>query len=163
MTYHDRTLHAGLGQKKFTLKGGLSHSMADALHELAPSLREVPQPKEALPLYLVDDMASARRRFRAMGFEMCGASGRPGAELMRAGASHILLLEIDVAKRTLPPEVVASFNHGPALYIWVDSVMETRARLADPVLGEMVTGYGTWELFVESRIGLIIFAEKLSH
>ena len=40
--------------------------------------------------------------------------------------------------------------------------MKRARRLLTPVIAEMVTGYGTWELFVESRIGLIIFAEKLS-
>ncbi len=151
MTYHDRTFHAVLEQKPFTSP------------DKGPCLRDVPAPKEAMPLYLVDDMASARRRFGAMGFQLSDKFGLPGSVSMQAGDSHILLVETETAQKTMPSEVIASFRHGPALYIWVDSIMDTRAKLADPVIAEMVTGYGTWELFVESRIGLIIFAEKLHH
>lgn len=135
--------------------------------------RETPNPIKATPLYLVDDMASARRRFGAMGFEMTSLQSDvlPGEQIdvhkegcvgMSAGQTQIILVEEAHAKRTMPPEVLSSFKHGPALYVWVDSVDETRSKIADPVIAEMVTGYGTWELFVESRIGLIIFAEKLS-
>lgn len=148
MTYHDPQFHAALGQDA-------------AYGDMAPSLRDVPRPTEALPLYMVDDMASAKRRFAAMGFEIAPAFGKPGTVAMQAGASQILLIETSTAKETMPLDVVSSISDGPALYIWVDSIMDTRARLADPVIGEMVTGYGTWELFVESRIGLIIFAERL--
>lgn len=128
--------------------------------------RERPTPIKATPLYIVDDMASARRRFGAMGFEMMtlqdyGHFG--GCVGMQAGQSQIILVEEAHAKRTMPPEVLSSFKHGPALYVWVESIDETRSKVSDPVIGEMVTGYGTWELFVESRIGLIIFAEKLTH
>ena len=135
--------------------------------------RETPNPLKATPLYIVDDMASAKRRFGAMGFEMTtlqSAADRSefcevlsdGCVGMSAGQTQILLVDEAHAKRTMPPEVLPSFKHGPALYVWVDSVDETRSKIADPVIAEMVTGYGTWELFVESRIGLIIFAEKLS-
>jgi hypothetical protein len=135
--------------------------------------RETPSPLKATPLYLVDDMASAKRRFSAMGFELTtlqptvqnsefGDVLNDGCVGMSAGQTQIILIEETHAKRTMPPEVLPSFKHGPALYVWVDSVDETRSKIADPVIAEMVTGYGTWELFVESRIGLIIFAEKLS-
>lgn len=123
--------------------------------------RETPSPKNATPLYVVDDMASAQRRFGAMGFEMFDTRDE-GSIGMKAGESHIILVDESHAQRSMPPEVMASFKHGPALFVWVDSIDETRTRIADPVIGEMVTGYGTWELFVESRIGLIIFAEKLT-
>ncbi len=123
--------------------------------------RETPTPIKATPMYIVDDMASAKRRFGAMGFEMMALQDE-GCVGMQAGPSQIILVEEAHAKRSMPPEVLPSFKHGPALYVWVDSIDETRAKIADPVIGEMVTGYGTWELFVESRIGLIIFAEKLT-
>ena len=141
MTYYDPNLHAmsGCSQRRVT-----------------PSL------KNATPLYLVDDMASARRRFGAMGFELTGLEDKRGRVRLKAGDSQILLVDEEYARRTMPSEVLPSFQHGPALYVWVESIDETRARIVDPVIGEMVTGYGTWELFVESRIGLIIFAEKLA-
>ena len=123
--------------------------------------RPVPNPKNATPLYLVDDMASAQRRFGVMGFEVTACEEK-GCISMKAGDSQVLLMDEAHAQRAMPPEVLTSFKHGPALYVWVDSIDETRARISDPVIGEMVTGYGTWELFVESRIGLIIFAEKLA-
>ncbi len=125
------------------------------------SQRVTPSPRQATPLYLVDDMDSARRRFGAMGFEAADSSNQ-GCARMRAGDSQILLIDQDHAEKAMPAEVLSSFKHGPALYVWVDSIDETRARISDPIIGEMVTGYGTWELFVESRIGLIIFAEKLT-
>ena len=140
MTYFDRSLHETAGV----------------------SLREVPCLKTAVPFYLVDDMASARRRFAALGFELSGVPGKAGCVGMKAGASEVMLQEAQQAELSLPSDLLAALKRGPALYVWVDSIDETRARLADPVIGEMVTGYGTWELFVESRIGLIIFAEKLS-
>ena len=140
MTYFDRSLH----------------------DEAGLSLREVPCLKTAVPFYLVDDMASARRRFAAMGFELSAVPGKAGCVGMKAGASEVMLQEVQQAELALPSEVLSALKRGPALYVWVDSIDETRARIADPVIGEMVTGYGTWELFVESRIGLIIFAEKLS-
>lgn len=123
--------------------------------------REKPSPKNATPFYVVDDIVSAQRRFSAMGFELFETKdeGRVG---MRAGDSRIMLMDQQIAQRALPPEVMTSFKYGPALFVWVDSIDETRSRIADPVIAEMVTGYGTWELFVESRIGLIIFAEKLT-
>lgn len=145
MTYYDRTLHSLVGEP-----------VAGA------SAREVPSPLNATPLYLVDDMASARRRFAAMGFQLTGAHNKQGYVGMKAGESQILLMDHQQAERSMSPEVLSSFKHGPALYVWVESIDETRARVVDPVIGEMVTGYGTWELFVESRIGLIIFAEKLN-
>lgn len=126
------------------------------------SARVVPSLKNATPLYLVDDMPSARRRFSAMGFQMNDLGDKRGRVGMKAGDSEIMLVDQERAEHTMPLEVVSSFKHGPALYVWVDSIDDTRARISDPVIGEMVTGYGTWELFVESRIGLIIFAEKLS-
>lgn len=150
MTYHDRTIDTVYADR------------VDDFASLVPSQRAVPFPKQALPLYVVDDMASAKRRFAAMGFQLEGFFDKPGAVSMKAGDSQILLIEQARAEDTLPPEVISSLKHGPALYIWVDSIIETRSRLADPVIAEMVTGYGTWELFVESRIGLIIFAEKLA-
>jgi len=140
MTYYDRHFHL----------------------EVEGSGREVPSLLNATPLYLVDDMASARRRFSAMGFELTTVDTQKGCVGMKAGSSQILLLEEDQAESSMPPGVANSFKHGPALYVWVESIDDTRSRISDPVIGEMVTGYGTWELFVESRIGLIIFAEKLS-
>ncbi|GJM03995.1 MAG: hypothetical protein DHS20C08_24960 [Rhodomicrobium sp.] len=134
--------------------------MAMIDHQMMGS-REKPSPKNATPLYVVDDISSAQRRFSAMGFEMFDTSDNDRVG-MRAGESRILLMDETKAQRALPPEVMASLKHGPALFVWVDSIDETRSRIADPVIAEMVTGYGTWELFVESRIGLIIFAEKLT-
>lgn len=129
--------------------------------EVWASQRVTPSPRQVTPLYLVEDMESAQRRFGAMGFEAAETSNQ-GCARMKAGDSQILLVDEIHAQKAMPREVLPSFKHGPALYVWVDSIDETRARISDPVIAEMVTGYGTWELFVESRVGLIIFAEKLT-
>ena len=90
MTYFDRTLHEDAGL----------------------SLREVPCLKTAVPFYLVDDMASARRRFAAMGFELSAVPGKAGCVGMKAGASEVMLQDEAQAEMALPSDILAALKRG---------------------------------------------------
>lgn len=125
------------------------------------SARTTPHPHRVTPLYLVDDLISARRRYAALGFDIV-ETGDPEMLGMRAGETGFIVATADHAKQTMPRQFFEALQTGPVLYIWVDSVDAVRPNLADPVIDERVTSYGTWELFVESRVGLVIFAERLS-
>lgn len=124
------------------------------------SARKTPRPQRVTPLYLVDDLISARRRYAALGFDIV-ETGDPELLSMRAGETGFIVATSQRAKQTMPQRFFEALQTGPVLYIWVDSVETVRPNLADPVIDERVTGYGTWELFVESRVGLVIFAERL--
>lgn len=127
---------------------------------LKASSRPTPHPQRVTPLYLVDDLISARRRYAALGFDIV-ETGDPELVGMRAGDTGLILATEQHAKHTMPRKFFEALKTGPVLYVWVDSVESVRPNLADPVIDERVTSYGTWELFVESRIGLVIFAERL--
>ena len=117
-------------------------------------------PKRVTPVFLVDDIQSARRKYAALGFTSV-ETGKRGRIGMAAGDTDIILVDSVHAARTMPLKALKSLNKEPALYVWVDSVDEVREQLVEPVIGERVTDDGTWELFVDSRIGLVIFAERV--
>ncbi|MGI9386850.1 MAG: hypothetical protein ACR2OX_05420 [Methyloligellaceae bacterium] len=127
---------------------------------LRVSARPTPHPQRVTPLYLVDDLIAARRRYAALGFDIV-ETGDPELLGMRAGDTGFIVATAEHARQTMPSQFVEALQTGPVLYIWVDSVDAVRSNLADPVIDERVTNYGTWELFVESRVGLVIFAERL--
>ena len=123
--------------------------------------RLTPHPQRVTPFYIVDDINAARRRYSALGFDVTETEG-PECLGMSAGDTGIMLATPLHAVRTMPKEAAKSLQKGPALYVTVESIDAVRCSLADPIIGERVTDYGTWEIFVESRVGLVIFAEQLS-
>ncbi len=123
--------------------------------------RPVPHPQRVTPLFLVDDMRTARRRYTALGFDVV-ETGDPHYVGMRAGDTGIILATPEHAERTMPSEIFETLKKGPVLYIWVESIDVIRNHLVDPIIDERVTDYGTWELFAESRVGPVIFAERLN-
>jgi len=127
---------------------------------LKTSARKTPHPQRVTPLYLVDDLISARRRYAALGFDIV-ETGDPELLGLRAGETGFIVATPHHARKTMPQRFFEGLQTGPVLYVWVESVDAVRPNLADPVIDERVTDYGTWELFVESRVGLVIFAERL--
>ena len=123
--------------------------------------RITPHPQRVTPFYIVDDIHAARRRYSALGFDVTETEGSECLG-MTAGDTGIMLVTPTHAARTMPLQAIKSLDKGPALYVCVDSIDAVRCSLADPIIGERVTDYGTWELFVESRVGLVIFAEKMT-
>ncbi len=113
--------------------------------------------RRATPMYLVEDIAEARERYEAMGFEpkLTDDSGCIGVS---AGPTNVILLDRDYARRTLPPRAVLLLEDRPALYIWVESLEESRPGLRGVFLGE-TNHAGLREWAVESDIGLMVLAE----
>lgn len=135
----------------------MSLSYAAPTHNTLPANLNA---RRVTPIFLVDDIAAARRRYSALGFKSVetGKTGRLG---MAAGETDIMLVDSVHAARTMPLKALKHLNREPALYVWVDSIDEVRHQLVEPIIGERVTDDGAWELFVDSRIGLVIFAERV--
>lgn len=113
--------------------------------------------RRATPMYLVDDIAEARTRYEALGFEpkLTDDNGCLGVS---AGPTNVILLNRDYAERTLPARAVALLEQKPALYIWVESLESVQAGLRGTFLGETrLAGLREWA--VESDQGLMVFAE----
>ena len=115
--------------------------------------------RRATPMYLVDDLAEARSRYEALGFEP-KLTADTGCLGVSAGPTNVILLNRDYAERTLPARAVALLEDKPALYIWVESLEELRAGLRGDFLGETrLAGLREWA--VESDQGLMVFAETV--
>ena len=113
--------------------------------------------RRATPMYLVDDIAEARTRYEALGFEpkLTDDNGCLGVS---AGPTNVILLNRDYAERTLPARAVALLEQKPALYIWVESLESVPAGRRGTFLGETrLAGLREWA--VESDQGLMVFAE----
>ena len=113
--------------------------------------------RRATPMYLVDDIAEARTRYEALGFEpkLTDDNGCLGVS---AGPTNVILLTRDAAERTWPARGVARLAQTPALYIWVESLESVQAGLRGTFLGETrLAGLREWA--VESDQGLMVFAE----
>ena len=116
--------------------------------------------RRSTPMYLVEDLDDARLRYIGLGFvpiptEDDGCCG------VKAGHTHIILINRDHAERTLPPRAIALLEDRPALYVWVESLEDLRAAAwaeSDTFLGEVSTA-GLREWAVESEHGLLVFAE----
>jgi hypothetical protein len=116
--------------------------------------------RRSTPMYLVEDLDDARLRYIGLGFvpiptEDDGCCG------VKAGQTHIILINRDHAERTLPPRAIALLEDKPALYVWVESLEDLRAAAwaeSDTFLGEVSTA-GLREWAVESEHGLLVFAE----
>jgi hypothetical protein len=113
-------------------------------------------------MYLVEDIAEARLRYEAMGFEPKLTDDK-GCIGVSAGPTNVILLDRDYAKRTLPERAVRLLEERPALYIWVESLEESRPGLRGVLLGETnLAGLREWA--IESDIGLMVLAEtRLAH
>jgi hypothetical protein len=113
--------------------------------------------RRATPMYLVDDIAEARSRYEALGFEP-KLTDDTGCLGVSAGPTNVILLNRDYAQRTLPARAVALLEERPALYVWVESLDAVRDALRGDFLGETrLAGLREWA--VESEHGLMVFAE----
>jgi hypothetical protein len=111
-------------------------------------------------MYLVEDLDDARLRYVGLSFVTLPTDDE-GCCGVRAGQTHIILINRDHAERTLPPRAVALLEDRPALYVWVESLEDLRAAAwaeSDTFLGEVSTA-GLREWAVESEHGLLVFAE----
>lgn len=118
------------------------------------------QARRSTPMYLVEDLDDARLRYIGLGFVPMPTDD-DGCCGVKAGTTHIILINRDHAERTLPPRAVALLEDRPALYVWVESLEDLRAAAwaeSDTFLGE-VSMAGLREWAVESEHGLLVFAE----
>ncbi len=118
------------------------------------------QARRSTPMYLVEDLDDARLRYIGLGFVPMPTDD-DGCCGVKAGTTHIILINRDHAERTLPPRAVALLEDRPALYVWVESLEDLRSAAweeSDTFLGE-VSMAGLREWAVESEHGLLVFAE----
>jgi hypothetical protein len=114
--------------------------------------------RRATPLYLVDDIAEARSRYEALGFEP-KQTDDDGCLGVSAGHTNVILIDRNYAERTLPARAVTLLEERPALDVLVESLDGVDPELRGSFLGEAsMAGLREWA--IESPQGLMVLAES---
>src|SRR5438876_11312669 len=108
-------------------------------------------------MYLVEDIDQARLRYEKLGFKP-RPTDDTGCVGFVSNEDSVILLSRSYAERALPARAVELMWQKPALYIWVESLVDMREALHGSFLGEThVAGLREW--VVELPQGVVVMAE----
>jgi hypothetical protein len=114
------------------------------------------------PMMVLPDIRPVLRQYLSLGFEAVD-SGDPGCVGLQAGASHLILLSVELMARDFRRATVAPLVGATVPYIHVRSLAEAVRRLeaGAQVVEEAETNGGTLEAVVVQHGQFMILAEKL--